>query len=187
MASAVALGHNGLRLRSRRTRSGRSHRLPLSLVVIVIAIASAVGFVGAKIGIPLAHAAPAVDAATLEQQRFASELRPIRTQLQQSVTSLGLAVTAFESGDIDRNELQRRLAGVLKSYQDMAMQVDVLDAPPGEQPVVAEYVATLNGLTQSATALSKAYDDSDRARVAQALASSLAAVAQLHDLSPAPA
>jgi hypothetical protein len=188
MASALALGHDGPRLRSRRYRSGRSHRLSWALVVTVTAIASLVGFVGAKFQLaPLVQSTPVADAATLEQQRFAGELRPIRTQLQASVASLGLAVSAYESGEIDRAELQRRLSGVLSSYQAVADEVDTLDAPSGEETIVGEYVATVTELTQSVVGLSKAYDDGDQSRVAQALAVSLQAVAQLHALSPAPA
>jgi len=187
MASAVALGNDGLRLRSRRSRSGSSHRLSWGLVVVVTAIASAVGFVGARSAIArVSESTPVADAAALDQQRFAADLRPVRAELQQSVVNLGLAVTAYESGEIDREALQRRLADVLTGYQDVAGQVDSLDAPSGEQPVIAEYVATVDELIQSVVGLSKAYDDGDQARVAAALAVSLQTVAQLRDLSPAP-
>ena len=185
MASALALGHDGPRLRSRRYRSDRSHRLSWALVVTVTAIASLVGFVGARFSLFSTESTPTVDAATLDQQRFAGELRPIRTQLQASVASLGLAVTAYESGEINRAELQRRLSGVLTSYQAVADEVDTLDAPSGEETIVGQYVATVTELTQSVVGLSKAYDDGDQARVAQALGVSLQAVAQLHSLSPA--
>ncbi len=188
MASAVALGHEALRLRSRRSRSGRSHRLPLGVVVTVLVIASAVGFVGAKFStLRLIESTPVVDAATLDQQRFSEELRPLRAELQQSVGSLGIAVSAYETGEIDRNELQRRLAAVLTSYRSVADQVDTLQPPAGEGTLIAEYVATVDALSQSVMGLSRAYDDGDQARVAQALAASLEAVAQLHDLSTAPA
>jgi hypothetical protein len=173
MASAIALEHEGLRLRSRRIRSGRSHRVPLVLVLAVIALASAVGFVGAKIpSDPQLQTAPVVDAATLE-------LQPIRSELQQSVTRLGLAVSAYETHEIDRTELQRRLGAVLRGYQDAANQLESLDATP----TVHEYLETLTTLTQSVTELSKAYDDGDQVRVAHSLAISLQATARLHGLA----
>ncbi len=184
MASAVALGHDGLRLRSRRNRSGRSHRLPWGFAVLAIVAASVVGLAGAKFATTrLVASTPVADAATLEQQRFARELRSIRAELQQSVASLGLAVTAYESGEIDRTELQRRLADVLRSYAVTSHEVGRLEPPSGEENVVAEYVASVNALTQSAAGLSRAYDDGDQAGVARSLAASLQAVAQLHDLS----
>jgi hypothetical protein len=121
-----------------------------------------------------------VDAATLELR----PIRTIRSELQHNVTALGLAVSAYESGDIDRPELQQRLSAVLLGYQQAANQVDALDAPPS---LIHEYLGALSMLTQSVTELSKAYDDGDQARVAQALAMSLEATAQLHGLEPAPA
>jgi hypothetical protein len=174
MASALALEHDGLRLRSRRIRSGRSHRLPLLLgcVLAVIALASAVGFVGAKYVADLqVQATPVVDAATLE-------LQPIRAELQQNLTALGLAVSEYETGEIDRTELQRRLTDVLGGYQDAANQLDTLDVTP---VLRQQYLDTLTTLTESVTELSKAYDDGDHARVARALAMSLEATGQLHD------
>ena len=176
MASAIALEYEGLRLRSRRTRSGRSHRLPLGFVLAVIAVASAVGFVGAKLLADLQiQTAPVVDAATLQQRQFAADFRPVRSELQQNVTMLGVAVSSYETGEIDRAELQRRLSAVLHGYQDTANELDALDVPPAFRPTAQQYLETLNTLTQSVTDLSRAYDDGDQARVAQALALTLEA------------
>lgn len=176
MASALALEHDGLRLRSRRRRSGRSHHLPLGVVfaVALIAFASAAGFVGATyVADVQVQTTPVVDAATLE-------LQPIRAELRRNVTTLGLAVASYETGDIGRTELQRRLTDVLGGYQQAADQLDTLDVTPAWR---RQYLDTLTTLTESVTELSKAYDDGDQARVARALAMSLEATAQLHDLT----
>jgi hypothetical protein len=183
MASAVALG-DGLRLRSRRVRSGRSHRLSLWISIVVIAIAAGAGFLGVQMRTPPTPAVngSVVDAATLDQQRFVSELRPIRADIQRSISETGLLVAAYQSGGVSKAELQRRLAGILASYREAARKVDGLNPPEELRPTVQAYRETLGALTQSGTELSKAYDDGNEARVSAALAQSLRATVQLHDL-----
>src|SRR5262249_41068260 len=95
----------------------------------------------------------------------------------------GLLVASYESGSIDKVELQRRLSAVLTNYADAAKQVDALQAPANLQSTVQAYHDTLGALTQSSTELSKACDDGDQGRLAAALAQSLRAAAQWHDLS----
>jgi hypothetical protein len=185
MASAVALG-DGLRLRSRRVRSGRSHRLSLWISIVVIAIAAGAGFVGVQMRTPPSPgvnvSGSVVDAATLEQQRFVSELRPIRADIQRSISETGLLVATYQSGGVSEVELQRRLTAILASYREAARQVDALNPPADMRPTVQAYRDTLAALAQSGAELSKAYDDGNDARVAAALAQSLRATAQLHDL-----
>jgi hypothetical protein len=189
MASAVAL-EDGLRLRSRRVRSGRSHLLSLWIAIVVVALAAGAGFVGLQSRLlqlqqPLvgANSSTTVDAATLDQQRFVTRLRPIHAQIQQNIAETGLLVATYQSGGIDRAELQRRLATVLTGYRDAASQVDALQAPADMQSTVQAYRDTLGALTQSGTQLSQAYDDGNEGRVAAALAQSLRAAAQWHDLA----
>ncbi len=189
MAGAVALG-DGLRLRSRRIRSGRSHLLSLWIAIVVVAIAAGVAFVGVQTRLlqlqpatSLAPNAPVADAATLDQQRFVSELRPVHAAMEQSISETGLLVAAYESGSIDKSELQRRLAAVLAGYRDAAGQVATIQAPPDRQSTIHAYRETLDALTQSSSELSKAYDDGDQGHVAAALAQCLRATAQWHDLS----
>jgi hypothetical protein len=186
MASAAALG-DGLRLRSRRTRSGRSHLLSLRIAIVVVALAAGTAFVGVQTRLqfqqPTANVANVVDAATLDQQRFVSDLRPIHAEIQQNIAETGLLVASYQSGSIDKSELQRRLTAVLSGYHDAASQVDALHAPADMQPTVQAYRDTLSALTQSGTELSQAYDDGDEGRVADALAQSLRATAQWHDLA----
>ena len=183
MTSAVALG-DGLRLRSRRVRSSRSHRLSLWISIVVIAIAAGAGFIGVQMRTPPTPAVSVnvVDAATLDQQRFVSELRPIRAEVQRSISETGLLVATYQSGSINKAELQRRLAAILASYRESARQVDALNPPADMRPTVQAYRDTLGALSQSGTELSKAYDDGDEGRVAAALAQSLRATVQLHDL-----
>jgi hypothetical protein len=183
MASAVALG-DGLRLRSRRVRSGRSHRRSLWISIVVIAMAAGAGFVGVQMRTPPTPAVNGgvVDAATLDQQRFVSELRPIRADIQRNISETGLLVATYQSGGVSKVELQRRLTAILARYREAARQVDGLNPPDGMRPTVQAYRDTLAALTQSGTELSKAYDDGNDARVAAALAQSLRATVELHDL-----
>ncbi len=88
-------------------------------------------------------------------------------------------VTAYETGEIDRAEVQRRLAEVLASYRSIANDLQSVDAPdtPG-----AAYMDGVNTLWNSTSALSQALDDGDEARVAAALAGSLQATARMYAL-----
>jgi len=180
MASAHALGPASLRLRSRRARSDRSHRLSSGFGLAVIAVACGIGFVVAQ---SRTQPEPVVDAATLEQQRFVTDLRPIDAAIQRSVAQEGVLVAAYESGQIDRAELQRRLADVLDSYRATATQVEALNAPPALRDVLAADQDALRALARAGVQLSQAYDDGDQARVSAALASSLQATARLHALT----
>jgi hypothetical protein len=152
------------------------------LVVVVIAITSSVGFfsVGAILN---THAAPVVDAGALERQQLAEQLKPIDDQLQRSIAQEGLLVAAYQAGQIDSGELQRRLAEILAGYREATSQVDALNPPAQLTSTLAADEDALNQLTGSALELSQAYDDGDQARVAAALAHSLEATARLHALT----
>jgi hypothetical protein len=181
MTSALALGgHAGLRLRSRRIRSSRSHGLSPGLVVAIIVIASGVGFVGAQIK---SQSEPVANAANIEQQRFAASLRPINAEIERDVAQEGLLVAAYQSGQIDRSELQRQLAVVLAGDQAAASEVAALEPPPGQSSVLKTDQEALTTLARSVTELSQAYDEGDQARVSAALALALEATARLHTLS----
>jgi hypothetical protein len=183
MTSAAALGHAGLRLRSRRVRSGRSHRLSPVLVLAMIAVASGVGFFALLVTEQTQTATPVVDAATLQRQQLVATLRPIDAQIQRSVAQEGLLVAAYQSGEIDRAAFQRQLGEVLIGYRDAASQVGALDLPPELQSAQQDEQDGLRALTDAATDLSQAYGDGDEARAAAALARSLEATARLHTLS----
>jgi hypothetical protein len=172
MTSAAALGHAGLRLRSRRVRSSRSHRFWAALVVATVGLAIGAGFFAATF--ITERGEPVVDAASLDRQRSVTDLRPIDAQIERTVSREGLLVASYANGELDRNQLQRQLGEVLAEYREAAA-----DLPPQSQ---AEGEA-LTALTQSAVELSQAYDDGDQARVASALAHSLEATAQLHAVS----
>jgi len=176
-SSAAALGHASLRLRSRRVRSGRSHRLWAALVVATIGVAIGAGVLAATFKTETDQ--PVVDAAPLDQQRVVADVRPIDAQIERAVSQEGVLVASYANGELDRNDLQRQLGEVLASYRDAADQAAAVDAPSQRQ---AEGEA-LNELTQSAIELSQAYDDGDQTRVASALAHSLEATVRLHTLS----
>ncbi|HEY2596448.1 MAG TPA: hypothetical protein VGK33_21360 [Chloroflexota bacterium] len=147
----------------------------------MIALAAGVALFGAQIRLqpqPTQNITTVGDTATPEQQRFASQLRPIHAEIQQDLAETSTLVAMYQSGGIDKTELQQRLAAVLSSYHDAAGQVDSLQAPANMQSTVQAYRDTLGALTQSGSDLSKAYDDGDEGRVAAALAQSLHASAQ---------
>jgi hypothetical protein len=181
MASALALG-DGLRLRSRRVRSGRSRRLSLWVAIVVMGAVGAAGFARVQMRTP-AEPVTVVDAATPDQQRYATEMRPIQTEIQRGISDTGLAVATYQSGGMDKAELQRRLASVLASYGDATAQLDAVDPPLPMRSSVQAYRDLLGTLSQSGAQLSKAYDDGDEGRVSAALALSLQATAQWHDLA----
>lgn len=180
MASALALGHNGPRLRSRRLRSDRSHRLSLGFVLTVIAFASLVWFEGGNLIRGQLDDASPVNAAAAEQQRFVIDLRPIHAEVQQSVEQEGLLVAAYEGGEIDRVELQRRLAAVLASYRNEQGQLEALSVSPAQVGIQQTYLDALRALDTAAGDLSRAYDDGDQRRAAAALGLTLQAMAHLH-------
>lgn len=178
LTSAAALGYAGLRLRSRRVRSSRSHGLWAALVVATIGLAIGAGYLAASYKFDTDE--PLVDnTAALDQPRVVADLGPIDAQIERTVSQEGLLVVSYANGELDRKELQRQLGEVLASYRDAANQVAAVDAPPRLQ---ADAEA-LTSLTQSAVELSQAYDDGDQTRVASALAHSLEAIARLHALS----
>lgn len=185
MTSALALGHADLRLRSRRVRSGRSQRLSLVLVVVAtIATASGVGLLAAESNFNVKpQPAPVADAASLDQQRLVTNLQSIDAQIQRSIAQEGLLVAAYQNGQIDRSQLQTRLADVLNGYRDASEQAAALNLSPDVRQRLQADEDALNALTQSALDLSQAYDDGDQTRVAAALARSLEATARLHALA----
>jgi hypothetical protein len=124
----------------------------------------------------------ATDETSLARQHLMAEWRPIDAQIQHSLAQEGLLVAAYQSGQIDRDELQRRLGEVLIGYRDAANQVDSLDVPPTLRTSLQADEDALTALTGSASELSQAFDDGDQARVSAALARSLEATAQLHAL-----
>jgi len=143
----------------------------------VIAIASLMGFVGAEYR---TQAVPVVDAATVEQQRFVANLRPIRGEIQQNAAREGLLIAAYEGHEIDGVSLQRQLGEVLAGYQAVADELNALDTPAQQRATTQSYAQTIGMLSRSVTELSKAYDDGDRKHASAALGVSLEAVARLH-------
>jgi hypothetical protein len=127
------------------------------------------------------------DTVAVERQRIATELRPIDEQIQRGIAQEGLLIAAYQGGQIDRGELQRRLADILAGYREAASQVNDLNPPPQLKATLEADQEALTTLTGSAAELSQAYDDGDQARVSAALAHTLEATARLHaltDLAP---
>jgi hypothetical protein len=156
----------------------------LRIAIVVVALAGGAGFVGVQSRTPAVPVVDveAVDAATLDQQRFVAGLRPIHAEIQQGIADTGLLVATYQSGSIDKSELQRRLGKVLSGYRDAANQVEALDTPAAMQPTLQTYRTALGVLSQSGAELSRAYDEGDQGGVAAALAQSLQATTQLHDV-----
>jgi hypothetical protein len=145
--SALALGQASLRLRSRRVRSGRSHRLSLRFAVALVLGASLVGFVGGTLRAPTAAGTYTPHA---EEQRYLQALWPIHTQLEQSVERLGLLTAVSETQSNDPSELQAQLEASLTSYRHAEDQLRGLDPPPDLRSIHQGYLDALRLLEQSA-------------------------------------
>jgi hypothetical protein len=87
--SALALGHESLRLRSRRVRSDRSHRLSVRFTLAAIVAATATGFVGSSFR---AHSVPTSDLQQLEEQSYLAAPGELQGYLDATVLSVEKAL-----------------------------------------------------------------------------------------------
>lgn len=173
--SAHALGRTDLRLRLRRSRSDRSHRLSVQIAVAVVA---AVGLIGlASAGIQ-AHSA-----STTDTQRYLQALWPISVDLEQSANRVGLAAALYEDADIDETELRSRLDTAIDAYTRDADQIGSLDPPPELADVHQGYVASAELLRESTQEMLKTCDDGDDAHISAAVPLMLDTTARLHGLN----
>src|SRR5437870_1532362 len=104
--SARALGHQSFRLRSRRARSDRSHRLSVRFAVALMVLASLAGLVGATLQTRLS---PVADAAAVDEQLYVTALWIIQNQVDEGALHLGVIAAQYAQGEIDRTELATRL------------------------------------------------------------------------------
>jgi len=143
--SAKALGQADLQLRARRVRSDRSSPLSVALILLVIAPAVVIGYVGASLR---ALAAP-VDAARTDEQRFFAALPPVDVQLQRTMERVGLSVASYQSSGGDVTRLSAELDQAIASYRDVESQLQELNPPPDLAWVQQSYLDALNVLVQS--------------------------------------
>jgi hypothetical protein len=198
--SALALGHEGLRLRSRRVRSGKSQRMSVRLVVAFVMVAGVVGTGGGslRLEIPAVHVpgwmpAPSVPtqlAADLttrpedqERQRYLAELWPIHVRLERSVDQMGLLAAVYGSQEIDRTELKRRLGDALTSYRRAEEQIGTFRPPADLQSAQDRYVGAVRLFEQSAMELLQMVDDGDEDHFLRAMPLTLEGASRLRVLA----
>jgi hypothetical protein len=199
--SALALGHDGLRLRSRRVRSDRSQRPSVRLVVAFVVVAGLVGTGGGSLGldIPAVHVpgwmpAPSVptllsadDLPTrpedLVRQRYLADLLPIHVRVEQSVVQMGLLAAVYESQEIDRGELRRRLGDDLTNYHRAEEQIGALRPPADLQGMHDRYLGAVSLFRQSAVELLQMVDDGNEDHFRRAMPLTLEGASRLRTLA----
>jgi hypothetical protein len=177
--SALALGHESLRLRSRRVRSDRSHRLSFRFAVVLIVLASLAGFVGQSFR---ARAAAEYESVRIDQQTYLAALWPIHRRLEQNVLGLGFLAAASANPTTDRLELTTRLDQGLAGFRLTADQVRALQPPADLRDVHDEYLDTVALLQQAATEMERGTTVTDDAQSAEAISLGLDAATRLHRL-----
>jgi hypothetical protein len=177
--SALALGEQSLRLRSRRVRSDRSRRLSLRFAVALVIGASLVGFVGPTLRAPTAAGTYTPPA----EERYLQALWPIHTQLEQSVELTGLLTASYETEAIDPAELKPRLEESLANYRRAEEQMRGLDPPIDLRSIHQGYLDALGLLEQSALEMLSTVDAGNQPRLSQAVPLSLDGVSRLHMLT----
>jgi len=183
--SALALGQAGLRLRSRRVRSDRSHRLSLRFVLILVLGASLVGFVGESLRAPTAAGTYAPPAPPAAEQRYLQALLPIHAQLERSVARLGLltAVPGDETQQIESAELAAGLEEALASFRNAEVQMRTLDPPPDLRSIHQGYLDALRLLEQSALEMLRGVQDRNEAHLSAAIPLGLEATSRRRALT----
>jgi hypothetical protein len=178
--SALALGHESLRLRSRRVRSDRSHRLSVRFAVVLIVLASLAGFVGQGFR---ARAAAVYDTARIDQQTYLDLLWPIHRRLEQNVLGFGFVTAAAANPSTDPLDLTTRLDQGLASFRLTEEQVRALQPPADLRDVQLEYLDTLQLLQQAASEMTgNSPVGVDEARSATAISLGLDAATRLQRL-----
>ena len=174
--SALALGHEGLRLRSRRIRSDRSHRLSSRFVMGLLVLAGLAGFVGATW---LLRWTSVADAAATDQQRYLAILTGVRGQVDESAMRIGLLSAQYAQGQISTSELEARLDVDLASLRRVDEQLSLASPPAELRSANAEYLSAVRLFEQAATELMQIADDRDSTHIAAAVPSSLDGMSQL--------
>jgi hypothetical protein len=174
--SALALGHESLRLRSRRVRSDRSHRLSVRFALGLLVLASLAGFVGATWQ---TRSSSAADMATIDQQRYATIMWNVRAQVDESAVRMGLMAAQYVQGDIDAHQLKDGLDDDLTNFRRVDEQLRDL-RPAGELRVEhQDYLDAVRLFEQSALEMMKVTDDGDSTHVSAAIPASLEGVSRL--------
>lgn len=177
--SALALGLTSPRLRSRRRRHDRSHRLSIRLAVATITAVGLLGFIGANLQ---ARSSP-LESTRLDQQRYLQEVWPIYSDLELNVKRVGLAAALFENGDIDRLDLGSRLDASLASYRRADDQLDAMQPPPELEEIQTGYLDSLALFERAAHEMRKAADDGDPAHIEAGVPLMLDGTARMHGLA----
>ena len=177
--SALALGHEGLRLRSRRVRSDRSPRLSVRFAVVLIVLASLAGFVGQSFR---ARAAAVNDTARIDHQTYLDSMWPIHRRLEQSVLGLGFLAATSANPSTDRLELTTRFDQGLASFRLTEDQVRALQPPEDLREVHLQYLDTVETLQQVAAEMEGSSSVGNEVQSAMGISLGLDAATRLHRL-----
>ena len=181
--SALALGHESLRLRSRRVRSDRSHGLSVRFSLALVIVAMAATVIGSVSPSIRAQSSSIVDPTPLDEQGYFTALAPIQTGLERSIGQLGLLAAVYQTGDVDRSELKARLEDFLFTYQRAEQQLRALDPPSNLRTAHTGYLDAVRQLRQSTVELLKLYEDGDQAHISAAVSLNLDTAKRLHALN----
>jgi hypothetical protein len=151
-------------------------------VRFAVAIVAAVCLVGLAAATIQARSAAVGSAVRLDQQRYLIALSPIRTDLEQSATRMGLAAALYENQDIGPDELQARLNSALGTYEDAGDRLGAMEPPEEFGTVHQAYLDVVQALEQADLEMLKTCDDGDDAHIAAAIPVVLEASGRLADL-----
>lgn len=177
--SALALGHDGLRLRSRRVRSDRSYRLSVRFAVVMFVVAGLGGLGGAAFEV---RSSTAVEVPPGDGRGYVEALSPIHASVEQSVERLGLLAALYENHEIDRDELRTRLDDSLASYRRAEEEMQALQPPPELRTVHQDYLEALALLRLSALEMRQASEDGDETHFSAAVPLSMQGMTRIRSL-----
>jgi hypothetical protein len=177
--SALALGHEDLRLRSRRVRSDRSHRLSLRFALGVLVLTGLFALIGAMIR---EQSPPVVDAAAIDEGRYVAALVPIKDEIDQSAVHMGLSTAQYADGEIDVVELRARLLDDLTALRAAEAELDSIEPPHDLGGVRQNSVDAVRLFERSADELLSFSVDGNMEHLSSAVQLSLQGTARMHAL-----
>jgi hypothetical protein len=151
-------------------------------VRVAVAIVAAVCLVGFAAATIQARSAAIDGALRLDEQRYLVALLPIRADLEQSATRIGLAAALYENHDIDAAELSARLNTALATYENAVDRLGGLEPPAELGTVHQAYLEVVQALEQADLEMLKTCDDGDDAHITAAVPVVLEASGRLADL-----
>jgi hypothetical protein len=180
---AQALGHEGLRLRSRRVRSDRSHRLSVRFALGLLVVASLAGLLDVIWQMRVSPVADAATSATVEERRYVTTLWSVQSQVDESAAQMGLAAAQFAGGDIDSRELNVRLGDTLAILRRLDDVLSGMQPPEVLSLERQDAIDAIHLFEQSAFEMMKVADDGDPAHVSAGIPMGLEGLSHLRAVS----